>query len=430
MRKTLLSFIVPIATFLLASCSSITDEQEKHIGIWTFCYTTNIGSEAFWSAPDKDKFELNKNGTWNYGKSSGRWGGQIENGEELPTNEINLNIHDWNINAHFANQITGVEGRIISVEGVECLKISLIFSYQDLGLMDHSTQGAILVNKQYSSSVSYYFAKSASDGEKVDDFFSEKIHKLIVDEWNIKLMGMEKGKASDWSEIISGLSHSEKESLKGAFDFYDKKGKLNSVQEKFLQLLKGNLTIESLSEEETKKEVLRWMSENLNVAKFRNGDLIFEAKSISEWLDACSAGKPAWCYYNFKPTNGATYGKLYNYYAVNDLRGLAPEGWHIPSGEEWSVLIDVHGEYASRKMKSTSGWQNNCNGTNESGFSGLPAGKINYYGEFSDIGQSGYWWAVASENGNEGLELRCGPEANRIGAFTKDGGFSVRCLRD
>ena len=72
------------------------------------------------------------------------------------------------------------------------------------------------------------------------------------------------------------------------------------------------------------------MTENVNLSVFRNGDPIPEAKTIDEWLKAGEEGKPAWCYYDNDPTNGKKYGKLYNWYAVNDSRQLAPDGWHIP----------------------------------------------------------------------------------------------------
>ena len=113
-----------------------------------------------------------------------------------------------------------------------------------------------------------------------------------------------------------------------------------------------------------------WMAENLNVGNFRNGDPIFEANSYQEWEYANIKGIPAWCYYNNNPRYGKTYGKLYNWWAVSDSRGLAPEGWHIPGDEEWLELaanlggVDIAGE----KMKSRQGWKDSGNGNNESGF--------------------------------------------------------------
>ncbi|MBK7446999.1 MAG: fibrobacter succinogenes major paralogous domain-containing protein [Ignavibacteria bacterium] len=93
------------------------------------------------------------------------------------------------------------------------------------------------------------------------------------------------------------------------------------------------------------------MSENLEVSVFRNGDLIPEAQKDSEWKNAGDSGKPAWCHYKNNPANGKKYGKLYNWYAVNDSRGLAPEGWHIPSDTEWTELINYLRENAGSKMK-------------------------------------------------------------------------------
>ncbi|MBM3416347.1 MAG: hypothetical protein FJY20_07845 [Bacteroidetes bacterium] len=138
-----------------------------------------------------------------------------------------------------------------------------------------------------------------------------------------------------------------------------------------------------------------WMAENLNVDKFRNGDPIPHAKTAEEWTKAGQNKQPAWCYYDNNPANGAKYGGLYNWYAVNDPRGLAPRGWHIPSDDEWTVLTDYLGgeDVAGTKMKSTSGWEENGNGTNSSGFNGLPGGLRGGNGSFSSVGKFGGWWS-------------------------------------
>ena len=109
-----------------------------------------------------------------------------------------------------------------------------------------------------------------------------------------------------------------------------------------------------------------WMTKNLDVAKFRNGDPIPEAKTDEEWVKAGENEQPAWCNYDNNPANGSKYGKLYNWYAVNDPRGLEPQGWHIPSNDEWTVLTDyLGGELnAGAKMKSKTGWAEDGNGTN------------------------------------------------------------------
>ena len=96
-----------------------------------------------------------------------------------------------------------------------------------------------------------------------------------------------------------------------------------------------------------------WTTKNLDVATFRNGDAIPQAKTDEEWKAAGRNKQPAWCYYENDPKNGTKYGKLYNWYAVNDARGLAPAGWHIPTDEEWTVLSTFlgGGEVAGKKMK-------------------------------------------------------------------------------
>lgn len=83
-----------------------------------------------------------------------------------------------------------------------------------------------------------------------------------------------------------------------------------------------------------------WMTKNLNVDKFRNGDPIPEAKTDEEWIKAGENKQPAWCYYENDPANGEKYGKVFNWYAVNDPRGLAPEGWHDPTEEELQDLFN------------------------------------------------------------------------------------------
>ena len=140
----------------------------------------------------------------------------------------------------------------------------------------------------------------------------------------------------------------------------------------------------------------------------------------------------AWCYYENKTAKGTTYGKLYNWFAVNDTRGLAPKGYHIPTDAEWTILTDNLGEEAGTKMKSTSGWDNNGNGTNTSGFAGLPGGCRYGSGYFYLIGANGYWWS-SSEGVASGAWYRyLGYNNGHVsrGNDSKQDGFSVRCLRD
>jgi uncharacterized protein (TIGR02145 family) len=177
-----------------------------------------------------------------------------------------------------------------------------------------------------------------------------------------------------------------------------------------------------------------WSTENLNVSKFRNGDDIPEAKTDEEWVMAGKKKQPAWCYYNNDTVNGKKYGKLYNWYAINDPRGLAPIGWHIPSDAEWTTLTNYLGgeETAGAKMKSKSGWNNEGNGTNRSGFSGFPGGGRTQNGVFNYIGDIGFWWS-STEDGANGVRdrgLHYDFDIVLRGRSGEEWGLYVRCLRD
>lgn len=177
-----------------------------------------------------------------------------------------------------------------------------------------------------------------------------------------------------------------------------------------------------------------WMVENLNVDTFRNGEPIPEAKTKDEWKKAGDEKKPAWSYYNDNPDNGRSYGKLYNWYAVNDPRGIAPEGWRIPSDKDWSTLTDFLGgeSVAGKKMKSGDLWTESEGGTNESGLLGLPGGCRNSFATFDQIGDYAYWWS-STENGSNAWYRFLEPDndyVGRSGFGNKENGFSVRCVRD
>jgi uncharacterized protein (TIGR02145 family) len=190
-----------------------------------------------------------------------------------------------------------------------------------------------------------------------------------------------------------------------------------------------------------------WMAENLNISYFRNGDPIPEAKTDEEWKYAIYDRQPAWCYYENDPKNGEIYGKLYNWYAVNDPRGLAPLGWHTASDNDWSKLTyNLVGEQyftAAIKLKSDKGW--NCRGecnytyTNESGFSALPGGQRSQNGLFEEIGWQGSWWCSTPCGTNEAhcREMKYGSENDSgTGGIVfevrnhRGNGYSVRCVKD
>jgi len=195
-----------------------------------------------------------------------------------------------------------------------------------------------------------------------------------------------------------------------------------------------------------------WMSENLTVDKFRNGDPIPEAKSAIEWENAGRNKRPAWCYYKNDAEAGARYGKLYNWYAVTDPRGLAPQGWHLPTDEEWKTLAHFLGgdETCGKKLKNSDGWSDyevwddndnptgemeSGNGTNESGFAALPGGNRSGKGNvFSRTLKSGYWWSSSEDKDDNEMALyrylySSSSELKR-GSSWKELGLSVRCIKD
>ena len=179
---------------------------------------------------------------------------------------------------------------------------------------------------------------------------------------------------------------------------------------------------------------IRWLGKNLNVDHFANGDRIPQVQSDEEWKRIAEEKQPAWCYYNNDSVKGYNYGKLYNWYAVHDSRGLAPRGWHIPSDPEWTQLSDhLGGEtIAGTKMKSIDLWENDGNGNNNSLFSGLPSGERGAEGTFGYIGVYCGWWSSSESPPEKALlrSLSVGTgRALRVIA-TKGKGFSVRCIKD
>jgi uncharacterized protein (TIGR02145 family) len=206
-----------------------------------------------------------------------------------------------------------------------------------------------------------------------------------------------------------------------------------------------------------------WMTKNLDVSTFRNGDPIPEVKTAEEWEKATKKKKPVWCYNDNNPVNGVKYGKLYNWFAVSDPRGLAPIGFHVPSSIEWSTLIETLGgpENCATAIRSTSGWVDgaaslrpdgkpqNYNGSNESGFNALPAGYRNNNGVHIKSGTyNAYWWTSTEDSPikawfvtfgffervyNNGFRLNYEEIKISRGEYNqmnKDMGYSVRCIKD
>lgn len=178
-----------------------------------------------------------------------------------------------------------------------------------------------------------------------------------------------------------------------------------------------------------------WMKQNLKTAHYRNGEAIPQETDPAAW-SALTSG--AWCWYNNdSATYASTYGKLYNWYAVNDPRGLAPEGWHIPDDVEWTSLVNAQGGNATAggalKEAGYQYWNTpNSDATNKSRFSGLAGGFRSADGDFHNIHFSGYWWtATASSNLlSWQYELLYNESGVRKNPLHKTNGFSIRCIRN
>ena len=169
-----------------------------------------------------------------------------------------------------------------------------------------------------------------------------------------------------------------------------------------------------------------WFAENLRTTTYLNGDAITQNLTNTDWSSTTSG---AMAFYDYVPTNSG----LYNFFAVDDARGLCPSGWHVPTDGEWTVMTDLLGGegVAGGQMKATYGWFGEGNGTNSSGFSGLPGGYRLNNGSFTNVGVYGYWWS-SSPNGSSAWirALRANYEFVARASTNQRDGFSVRCVRD
>jgi len=177
-----------------------------------------------------------------------------------------------------------------------------------------------------------------------------------------------------------------------------------------------------------------WMAENLKVTHYRNGDPIPNVTDNTEW-QGLSTG--AYCNYDNDEHNVATYGRFYNWYAVDDSRNIAPEGWHVPSDAEWQTLVDFLGgdAVAGGKMKEAgyTHWLSpNTGATNESGFTALPDGYRNYLGTFNYIGYDAYFWSSTVDYGSIAWARLLNYNYSVVYRYhnVNRSGYSVRCVKD
>ncbi|MBN2001545.1 fibrobacter succinogenes major paralogous domain-containing protein [candidate division KSB1 bacterium] len=188
-----------------------------------------------------------------------------------------------------------------------------------------------------------------------------------------------------------------------------------------------------------------WMAENLKVTHYSNGDSIPNVINDSEWSNLSTG---AYCNYNNDENNVTSYGRLYNWFAVDDSRNIAPAGWHVPSDAEWKELemylgmsqSDADGSYyrgtdegGKLKETGTTHWISpNTGATNESGFSALPGGYRGDDGSYSYIGCFEYFWFISETNSTEAWyrELLYNYSEIYRGMVYKVDGYSIRCVKN
>ncbi len=186
-----------------------------------------------------------------------------------------------------------------------------------------------------------------------------------------------------------------------------------------------------------------WMAENLRVTHYPNGDPISLVTDNDLWKNQQN-GYGIYCYYNNDVNS--EYGILYDFDAVTaclwtkdhkDNQGVCPDGWHLPSRDEWSTLTDYLGgrSVAGGKLKEsgTAHWNSpNTGATNESNFTAFPGGYRKGDGTFDNSGDFGYWWSrtISSATGAEILLLEYNSAEADITGYYKGDGISVRCLKD
>jgi uncharacterized protein (TIGR02145 family) len=183
-----------------------------------------------------------------------------------------------------------------------------------------------------------------------------------------------------------------------------------------------------------------WMTKNLDVATYRNGDHIPQVPDPQAWVNLKTG---AWCWYNNDSATYHIYGRLYNWYAVNDPRGLAPVGWHVLSDSEWEAMETCLGEDSvgyRMKETGTAHWPGPTTAIdNSSGFNGLPSGMRSEGGTFSHVGHSAVYWTSMEGSVSEAWCGRLIHYINNkgvpamvtgVGYVSKADGYAVRCVKD
>jgi uncharacterized protein (TIGR02145 family) len=180
----------------------------------------------------------------------------------------------------------------------------------------------------------------------------------------------------------------------------------------------------------------QWAIQNLNVTTYQNGDPIQEAKTEEEWKKCAAEKKGCYCSNANDATNAQTYGYLYNWYAFMDPRGIAPNGWHVPTVAEWEELIHIAGneKIAGAAIRNDKGWPAESVGdrSNTMRFSSLPGGGRYVTGAFSGVGKAAIWWSSTEVNEKIGNSFGNKYTSQKLvkDNAQKGAGLSIRCIHN
>lgn len=178
-----------------------------------------------------------------------------------------------------------------------------------------------------------------------------------------------------------------------------------------------------------------WMGENLRVTKYRNGERIDFVSNVPTTSWAAKANTPAYCIQQNNPANSKIYGNMYNWAAVMDPRGLAPEGWRVASNEDWQILLQNLGADAINKLISpgtlemgTGLWRFPSQGNNQSGLNFHPSGYI--FDQFADLGTSTFIWTSTGNAANKSAIAMVMAGGGGLGGWSTQYGLVVRCIKN
>jgi uncharacterized protein (TIGR02145 family) len=172
-----------------------------------------------------------------------------------------------------------------------------------------------------------------------------------------------------------------------------------------------------------------WTASNLMTSTFSNGDPIRQAKSAGEWFQATQSGMPVFAWFNYDQDN-KEYGAYYNWYAVNDSRGLAPEDWMVVPNKQFRILSRKL-NYDAHHLKEKMYWADQPSVFNSTGFSARPAGLIRIDGEFASVGEEANFWTSTEKSSADAMHVEITNQFNSIrhSYLPKELGMSVRLFR-